>query len=208
MNLSDESGGNERHFDTAYSLGNKCADAHAATCRKKMVAKKYPPRARRRRRPLPTRRQPATSQDARISWPASIPEQDFMHGDLGLQPERTVLSWTRTTMSFLVVAAAFLRWLPMQGALTVCVLTVAIIAAAFVVFTQRQRYARGSRGLIVERAGQAAHKESISLPRAENSPASYRDNSGLYTAGISSIVTLFSAFGVMVITMLILVWLS
>lgn len=42
---------------------------------------------------------------------------DRPHGDPGLQPERTVLAWGRTTLTLVTASAIFLRWIPEHGPL-------------------------------------------------------------------------------------------
>ena len=44
------------------------------------------------------------------------PARGPLHQDPGLQPERTLLSWTRTLLLMLVVGGFFIRWAPYYGA--------------------------------------------------------------------------------------------
>ena len=69
------------------------------------------------------------------------------HGDAGLQPERTVMAWGRTMVSFFVASAVFLRWLPHYGAAMVVLVALATVAAVGIYATQRRRYARHSAGI-------------------------------------------------------------
>ncbi|GAA1175720.1 MULTISPECIES: DUF202 domain-containing protein [Nesterenkonia] len=73
-----------------------------------------------------------------------------LHGDPGLQPERTVLSWGRTMMLFALVGAVFLRWMPHYGLWTMLLTLVCAAVAAGIYFTQRVRYRRQSLGVEAE----------------------------------------------------------
>lgn len=75
----------------------------------------------------------------------------FPHQDPGLQPERTVMSWGRTTLALCVAAMVFLRWLPHYGAGTLVLIGVCLVAAGGIYFTQRKRYRESSRGIVHER---------------------------------------------------------
>ncbi|GAA4283971.1 DUF202 domain-containing protein [Brevibacterium daeguense] len=70
-----------------------------------------------------------------------------LHSDPGLQPERTALSWARTTVAFLVTSAIFLRWLPHYGLLSLVPTMLAAVAALAIYLPQRRRYAQHSREL-------------------------------------------------------------
>lgn len=67
--------------------------------------------------------------------------------DPGLQPERTVLAWGRTLVSFLVVSAVFLRWLPHYGWGIIALIAVTMALAGGIFFSQRRRYRRMAFGL-------------------------------------------------------------
>lgn len=67
--------------------------------------------------------------------------------DPGLQPERTILAWARTLVSFLVVSAVFLRWLPHYGWGIIGLMTVAMALAGGIFLSQRRRYRRMAVGL-------------------------------------------------------------
>ncbi|MFF0989768.1 DUF202 domain-containing protein [Kocuria nitroreducens] len=69
------------------------------------------------------------------------------HGDPGLQPERTTMAWGRTLMSFVVVSAVFLRWLPHHGPFVLVLFGLAVVTAAAIYLTQRSRYVRSARGI-------------------------------------------------------------
>jgi hypothetical protein len=69
------------------------------------------------------------------------------HGDPGLQPERTDLAWGRTTMSMVIAAAVFLRWLPHHGWFVGTLVGCAIVTAAAINFTQKRRFHRAVRGI-------------------------------------------------------------
>lgn len=69
------------------------------------------------------------------------------HEDPGLQPERTVLSWGRTTLALCTAAAIFLRWLPTHGPFVLALFGLAVCTAIGIYATQRARYRRGSIGI-------------------------------------------------------------
>jgi hypothetical protein len=70
-----------------------------------------------------------------------------IHGDPGLQPERTTLSWGRTMLALVTASAIFLRWLPHHGLPILLLFAVATAAAAAIYFTQRRRYSVSSQGI-------------------------------------------------------------
>lgn len=78
-----------------------------------------------------------------------------MHGDLGLQPERTTLAWGRTMLALVTVGAIFLRWLPRHGLPILLLFGVATAAAAAIYFTQRRRYSASAQGIVKENANAA-----------------------------------------------------
>ncbi|MBT2551032.1 DUF202 domain-containing protein [Arthrobacter sp. ISL-65] len=69
------------------------------------------------------------------------------HGDAGLQPERTDLAWGRTTLSMLVAAAIFLRWLPHHGWFVGALVAAAIITATSINLTRQRRLHRAIHGI-------------------------------------------------------------
>ncbi|MEU5839232.1 DUF202 domain-containing protein [Streptomyces diacarni] len=71
--------------------------------------------------------------------------------DPGLQPERTVFAWNRTMVSFLVVSAVFLRWLPHYGMGMILLIAVSSSMAMGILFSQRARYRRMALGVKQER---------------------------------------------------------
>jgi uncharacterized membrane protein YfcA len=73
-----------------------------------------------------------------------------LHGDVGLQPERTTLAWGRTMMTLVTVSAIFLRWLPQHGLPILLLFAVSITAAAAIYFTQRRRYRASAAGIVRE----------------------------------------------------------
>nr|WP_281070303.1 DUF202 domain-containing protein [Paeniglutamicibacter kerguelensis] len=73
------------------------------------------------------------------------------HDDPGLQPERTVMSWGRTTMSLCVAALVFLKWYPHYGTGILVMLALCLLAAGGIYATQRRRYALASHGIALER---------------------------------------------------------
>ncbi|HJW00923.1 MAG TPA: DUF202 domain-containing protein [Arthrobacter sp.] len=75
---------------------------------------------------------------------------DEVHGDPGLQPERTTLAWGRTMMALVTVSAIFLRWLPRHGLPILMLFGVSAATAAAIYFTQRQRYRARARGIVRE----------------------------------------------------------
>ncbi|GAA3324998.1 DUF202 domain-containing protein [Paeniglutamicibacter sulfureus] len=74
-----------------------------------------------------------------------------LHLDPGLQPERTVMSWGRTTLSLCVAALVFLRWLPHYGVGILAMIVLALLAAGSIYATQRHRYTVASHGIKSER---------------------------------------------------------
>ncbi|MDR6793698.1 DUF202 domain-containing protein [Pseudarthrobacter oxydans] len=74
-----------------------------------------------------------------------------LHGDPGLQPERTTLAWGRTMLALVTVSAIFLRWLPQHGLPILLLFTVSAGTAAGLYFTQRRRYRVSSHGIRKER---------------------------------------------------------
>lgn len=74
-----------------------------------------------------------------------------LHADPGLQPERTVMSWSRTLMALCVTALFFLRWYPEQGLITFAPAVLCTVAAGGIHFSQRVRYTTQSTGIAAER---------------------------------------------------------
>lgn len=73
-----------------------------------------------------------------------------LHNDPGLQPERTILSWNRTTISLALCTAVILRWANFYGAAILIPVVFLMGLAMFILVTQRIRYTRQARGLANE----------------------------------------------------------
>lgn len=73
-----------------------------------------------------------------------------LHGDPGLQPERTTLAWGRTMMALATVSAFFLRWLPTHGLPVLLLFAVSSAAALAIYLTQRRRYSHRALGIASE----------------------------------------------------------
>lgn len=69
----------------------------------------------------------------------------------GLQPERTVIAWNRTMVSFLIASVVFLRWLPHYGAGVIYLVALSMLLALGIFASQRARYRKMSRGVRAER---------------------------------------------------------
>lgn len=73
--------------------------------------------------------------------------KDIPVADPGLQPERTVLAWGRTLISFLVVSSVFLKWLPHYGEPLLLLVALAGLVSGGIFLSQRRRYHRMAHGL-------------------------------------------------------------
>ncbi|CAN7153182.1 DUF202 domain-containing protein [Arthrobacter sp. LjRoot14] len=69
------------------------------------------------------------------------------HGDSGLQPERTDLAWSRTTLSMVIAASVFLRWMPHHGWFVGTLVGGAVVTALAINLTQKRRFHRAVRGI-------------------------------------------------------------
>lgn len=69
------------------------------------------------------------------------------HGDPGLQPERTDLAWGRTTLSLVVVAATFLRWMPHHGWFVSTLVAAATLTAVAIGIKRKRRFHRAIQAL-------------------------------------------------------------
>ena len=78
------------------------------------------------------------------------PRDPARHGDSGLQPERTDLAWSRTTLSLVIAASVFLRWMPHHGWFVGTLVCGAIAAALAINLTQKRRFHRAVRGISQE----------------------------------------------------------
>ncbi|MDQ0864510.1 DUF202 domain-containing protein [Arthrobacter globiformis] len=77
----------------------------------------------------------------------SPPPDTPIHGDPGLQPERTDMAWGRTTLSLTVAAAIFLRWMPDHGWFTATLVAAAIVTALAINLTRKRRFHRAINGI-------------------------------------------------------------
>lgn len=74
------------------------------------------------------------------------------HGDVGVQPERTVLSWDRTLLLLVTAAAFSLRWLTYHGLFVMILFAAALLTAGGIAAGQRRRYRLASEGIARGRA--------------------------------------------------------
>ncbi|GAA1785864.1 DUF202 domain-containing protein [Pseudarthrobacter sulfonivorans] len=75
--------------------------------------------------------------------PPDIP----IHGDPGLQPERTDMAWGRTTLSLTVAAAVFLRWMPHHGWFAGTLVAASVVTAVAINLTRKRRFHRAINGV-------------------------------------------------------------
>ncbi|MGO1985397.1 DUF202 domain-containing protein [Corynebacterium casei] len=74
------------------------------------------------------------------------------HPDPGLQPERTTMAWTRTLVSFLVVAGLSMRVSASVHEIAFLLIAViAMVAALNITVRQAGRYERSNTGLVEEK---------------------------------------------------------
>lgn len=79
----------------------------------------------------------------------------FLHGDAGLQPERTNLAWGRTALAFIVAGAMFLRWMPNYGWFAGTLFAAATVAALALNLTRRRLLIRAADGIRGDRSSVA-----------------------------------------------------
>lgn len=72
---------------------------------------------------------------------------DTRHEDPGLQPERTALAWTRTSLSLCVASATLLRWTRVLGPWALVLVGAFIALAIVLAATHHRRYWRHNAGL-------------------------------------------------------------
>lgn len=77
-------------------------------------------------------------------------DQVLLHGDAGLQPERTLLAWRRTILAMIVCACFFLRWVPAHLWLAFVPAALIIIAVAMTWLRLNSRYQAYASGLHAE----------------------------------------------------------
>lgn len=75
------------------------------------------------------------------------PSETPIHGDPGLQPERTDLAWGRTTLSLTVASAIFLRWMPHHGWFAGTLVAASTFTALAINVTRKRRFHRAIEGI-------------------------------------------------------------
>lgn len=73
------------------------------------------------------------------------------HADSGLQPERTDLAWGRTTLSLMVAAATFLRWIPHHGWFVGMLVAAATLISVGIEVNRKRRLHRSVHGINEEK---------------------------------------------------------
>ena len=86
------------------------------------------------------------------SRPADRPKHVVpQHGDPGLPPERTVMSWGRTGLATAVVALLLIRWYPSMGSAVFVPVAIAVVGVGLIQMSQRRRYSVQVAGIAHER---------------------------------------------------------
>lgn len=83
------------------------------------------------------------------------------HSDHGLQPERTSLSWTRTTLALGVCSLVMVRWATNYPAAVFVVLAAVMGLAAWLYVSNRDRYEVKVRGIRDENARPATAQHAV-----------------------------------------------
>lgn len=67
--------------------------------------------------------------------------------DRGLQPERTTLGWSRTSLALVTVSAIFLRWTPHYGLMILVLPAATLVCALAISATHNHRTNHSVRGI-------------------------------------------------------------
>ncbi|WP_256837806.1 DUF202 domain-containing protein [Ornithinimicrobium faecis] len=67
--------------------------------------------------------------------------------DRGLQPERTTLGWSRTSLALVTVSAIFLRWAPHYGLAVLALPALTLVCALAISVTHNRRINTSVRGI-------------------------------------------------------------
>lgn len=82
-----------------------------------------------------------------MSWRHRPPARTAAGLDRGLQPERTTLSWGRTSLAMVSVSAIFLRWTPHYGLLLLALPVLTLICALLITATHNRRTNHSVQGI-------------------------------------------------------------
>ncbi|WP_394281258.1 DUF202 domain-containing protein [Corynebacterium sp.] len=80
-------------------------------------------------------------------FPSRVKDAQIPITDLGLQPERTSLSWSRTSLAMLVCSATLLRWAWHYAAVVYVAIGLLAVLSLVIVITQRRRYFVEAQGI-------------------------------------------------------------